>query len=88
LQESKTFSLILEDFDKIASLPHLVSSFDKSRLKERSRRSQAFKAGKHDFMWKGSFLSGNVGQTVVQDGRSVDHGISGSPVSYSSTTLV
>jgi len=35
-------------------------------------------------MCKGGFLSGNVGQAVVQDGRSVDHGISGSPFSYSS----
>jgi len=30
--------------------------FDKARLKERSRRNQAFKAGKHDFKYKDGFL--------------------------------
>jgi hypothetical protein len=40
------------------------------------------KEGKHDFKLGDGFLSGNVGQTVAQDGGSVDHGISGSPVSY------
>jgi len=44
--------------------------------------------GKHDFKWKGGFLSGNVGQAVVQDGGSVDHEINGSQVNYLSTSLV
>jgi len=65
----------------------LSLSLDKARLKERSRRSQAFKAGKHDFKWKGGFLSGNVGQAIVQDGGSADHGISGLPVNYLITSL-
>jgi len=49
--------------------------------KKRSRR------GRHDSKRKGRFLRGNVGQAVVQYGRSVDHGISGSLVSYSRISL-
>jgi len=40
------------------------------------------KAEKHDFKLGNGFLSGNVGQTVAQDGGSVDHGVSGSPVRF------
>jgi len=40
------------------------------------------KGGKHDFKQRSGFLLvENVGQVVVQDGRSVDHGVSGSPSS-------
>jgi len=39
--------------------------------------------GKHDFKQRGGFLLvENVGQVVVQDGRSADHGVSGSPSSF------
>jgi len=38
------------------------------------------KAGKHDFKQRDGFLLvENVGQVVVQDGGSDDHGLSGSP---------
>jgi len=33
-------------------------------------------------MLEDGFLSMNVGQAVVQDGRSADHGINGLPVSF------
>jgi len=40
------------------------------------------KSGKHDFkQGSGFLLVGKVGQVVVQDGRSADHGVSGSPSS-------
>jgi len=38
LQESKTFSFILEDFDKTSSLAYLVRALTKQRLKACSRR--------------------------------------------------
>ena len=40
------------------------------------------KAGKHDFKLGSGFLSGNMGQAVIQDGGSADHGVSGSPVRF------
>jgi hypothetical protein len=41
------------------------------------------KVGKHDFKQGDDFLLGeNVGQVVVQDGGSADHGLSGSPSSF------
>jgi hypothetical protein len=41
------------------------------------------KGGKHDFKQGSIFLLvENMGQVVVQDGRSVDHGASGSPSSF------
>jgi len=40
------------------------------------------KGGKHDFKQRSGFLLvENVGQVVIQDGGSVDHGVSGSPSS-------
>jgi hypothetical protein len=39
--------------------------------------------GKHDFKQGDGFLFvENVGELVVQDGGSVDHGLSGSPSSF------
>jgi len=41
------------------------------------------KGRKHDFkQGSGFLLVENVGQVVVQDGRSVDHGVGGSPSSF------
>jgi len=40
------------------------------------------KARKHDFKFGSGFLSGKVRQVVVQDGGSVDHGVSGSIVRF------
>jgi len=41
------------------------------------------KGVKHDFkQGSGFLLIENVGKMVVQDGRSVDHGVSGSPSSF------
>jgi len=56
--------------------------FDRTKLREdrvevkHSRRESTISR------LKNGFLSRNVGQTIVQDGRSSDHGISGSSVSY------
>ena len=40
------------------------------------------KAGKHEFKFGSGLLSGNVGQAVVLDGGSVDHGANGLPVRF------
>lgn len=40
------------------------------------------KAGKHKFKFGSGLLSGNVGQAVVLDRGSVDHGVNGLPVRF------
>ena len=52
-------------------------------LKGQFRVEDKQKGGKHNFKQGGDFLLvENVGQVVVQDGRSVDHGVSGLPSSF------
>jgi hypothetical protein len=53
---------------------------DKARLKRQFRVEDKQKGGKHDFkQGSGFLLVENVGQVIVQDGGSADHGLSGSP---------
>jgi len=55
----------------------------KARLKGQFRVEDKQKGGKHDLkQGNGFLLVENVGQVIVQDGRSVDHGVSGSPSSF------
>jgi len=57
-------------------------NLDKARLKGQFRVEDKQKGGKHDFKQGSGFpLVENVGQVIVQDGRSVDHGVSASPSS-------
>jgi len=56
---------------------------DKARLKRFFRVEVKQKGGKHDFkQGSGFLLVENMGQVVVKDGRSADHGVSGSPSSF------
>jgi len=78
----KGFLIILEDFDKTSSLACAVRiSTEQGRKHDRVEVKQS-RRERHDFKLEGGFISGNVGQAVVQDGRSADHGISCSPVNY------
>jgi len=55
-------------------------SLDKAR---QFRVKDKQKGWKHDFkQGDGFLLVENMGQVVVQDGRSADHGVSGSPSSF------
>jgi len=55
-------------------------SFDEARLKEQSRIEVKQMGGKARFQAMKRFpCRGDVGQAVVQDRESVDHGVSGSP---------
>jgi len=56
--------------------------FDRTKLKENRVEVKLSRQESTISSLKNGFLSGNVGQVVVQDGRSVGHGINGSPVSY------
>jgi len=80
LQESKSFLIsILESRRNIKPKAH-SHNFDEARLKEQSRVKVRQKGGKARFQAMKWFpCSGDVGQAIVQDGGSADHGVSGSP---------
>jgi len=74
------FLIIWEDFDKISSLACIVRISTKQGWKNDRVEVKQSRRERHDFKLEDSFLSGNVGKAVVQDGKSSDHEISGSPV--------
>jgi len=84
LQESKTFSFQFEDFDRMASLTRIVSSSTEQGW-ECNRVKESNQGGKDTISSSRAVpLVETLGQAVIQDGESADHGISGSPISYSS----
>ena len=68
----------------MASLVCIVRSSTKQGWKHDRVEVEQSRRERHDFKLKGGFLCGIVGQAVVQYGGSANHGISGSPISYSS----
>jgi len=66
----------------MASLVLVVESSTEQGWKNDHVEIEHSRRERHDFKFKGGFLSGNVGQAVVQNGGSADHGINGSQVSY------
>jgi len=76
------YLIILEDFDKTSSLACVVRISTEQGWKHDRVEIKQSRQKRHDFKLEDGFLSGNVGQAVVQDGRSADHGIRGSSVSY------
>jgi len=79
LQESKSFLISIgESRQNIKPKAH-SQNFDEARLKEKSCVEVKQKGRKARFQAMKQFpCSGDMRQAVVQDGRSADHGVSGS----------
>ena len=81
VQYSSVSSLVqLTEYFEHPYLTRIAKASTKERLKACSRRKKHSRRQRHDSKWKGGFLNGNVGQAIVQDGGSVDHEISVSPI--------
>ena len=83
MQESKSFLILIGESRRSSKHKAHNQNHDKAMLKGQFRVEDKQKGGKHNFKQGGDFLLvENVGQVVVQDGRSVDHGVSGLPSSF------